>query len=429
MHARMGEPTAKTNPPGLWTALLITAVVRAVTVTLLLTVFWHTQAASHLVQDIRTWREFFAETQAGAIPYVNLTKEYPVLGGILYWLMSPFIRPDDLRQTIVVHAVFMGVADLINAALLYRLAREVAPRWALAATLALSLNLTAIVTAPVRYESWIVTFVLLGYTAHRRRRFLWSTFFWSIGCGLKWYPAFFIAAQEWRLLVVERRRWHGLAAGAVFLAVTAALNLPFALLCLRETGSLANWLAPYVFHVKRPLYWDTLLGVGQIWLGPLPWERYAGLWSLVLMLAAVVVRPRLCIEYKGVLVCLAAVFFNRIYSTQFNLWFYPFLILGVLADEDERRRRRIVIVFLLLDVLNVVIYPLSFAGAVAEMGGFFPGAAREGGPWTVVFSAAIALRTVVVGVLAVLLVAGRTTGGQAGAGASESKVAPGTESG
>src|SRR5258706_14921494 len=33
MHARMGEPTAKTNPPGLWTALLITAVVRAVTVT------------------------------------------------------------------------------------------------------------------------------------------------------------------------------------------------------------------------------------------------------------------------------------------------------------------------------------------------------------------------------------------------------------
>ncbi|PYQ43408.1 MAG: hypothetical protein DMF77_09970, partial [Acidobacteria bacterium] len=161
--------------------------------------FWHTQAASHVVQDIRTWREFFAETQAGAIPYVKLTKEYPVLGGILYWLMSPFIRPDDLRQTIVVHAVFMGVADLINAALLYRLAREIAPRWAFAATLALSLNLTAIVTAPVRYESWIVTFVLVGYTAHRRRRFLWSTFFWSIGCGLKWYPAFFIAAQEWRL--------------------------------------------------------------------------------------------------------------------------------------------------------------------------------------------------------------------------------------
>ena len=176
--------------------------------TLLLTVFWATPAVSHLVQDIRTWREFFAETQAGAIPYVNLTKEYPVLGGILYWLMSPFVRPDDLRQTIAVHAAFMTIADLVSAALFYRLAREIAPRWAFAATLALGLNLTAIVTAPVRYESWIVTFVLLGYAGPSAPPVLAAAALWSIGCGLKWYPAFFIAAQEWRLFVVERRRWH-----------------------------------------------------------------------------------------------------------------------------------------------------------------------------------------------------------------------------
>lgn len=401
------------HPRGLGTALTATFLARAVTVGLLLTVFWRTSAVSHLVQDIRTWRDFFVEAQAGAIPYVNFTKEYPVLGGILYWLMSPFVRPDDLRQTIAVHAAFMTAADLLNAALFFRLAREIAPRFALAATLLLSLNLTAVVTAPVRYESWIVTFVLLGYAAHRRRRFLWAAFFWSIGCGLKWYPAFFIAAQEWRLLVVERRRFHGMAAGAVFVAVTAALNLPFALMAWSETGSIANWLAPYVFHVRRPLYWDTLLGVGQIWLGPLPWERYAGLWSLVLMLAAVVVRPRMGIEYKGVLVCLAAVLFNRIYSTQFNLWFYPFLILGALGD-DERGRWRVGLLFVLLDVLNVVIYPVSFAGAVEEMGGFFPWAARAGGgAWTVVFSAAIALRTAVVAALAAVLLRG---GGQAQGG-------------
>jgi hypothetical protein len=411
----MPPPAAKHSAPGLAAALILTALARAITVALLLTVFWDTPAVSHLVQDIRTWRDFFAETQAGAIPYVNITKEYPVLGGILYWLMSPFVRPDDLRQTIVVHAVFMGVADLVNAALFFRLAREVAPRWAFAATLALTLNLTAIVTAPVRYESWIVTFVLLGYAAHRRRRFLWAALFWSIGCGLKWYPAFFIAAQEWRLLVVERRRFHWLAAGAVFAAVTAALNLPFALGSLRETGSIANWLAPYVFHVRRPLYWDTLLGVAQIWLGPLPWERYAGLWSLALMLGAVVVRPRMPIEYKGVLVCLAAVLFNRIYSTQFNLWFYPFLILGMLADEPDRRR--VLVLFVLLDLLNVVIYPVSFAGAVEEMGGFFPFSARQGGGrWTVVFSAAIVLRTVVVAALAAALLrrAPGRDGGQPG---------------
>jgi hypothetical protein len=345
---------------------------------------------------------------------VTITKEYPVLGGILYWLMSPLVRPDDLRQTIVVHAAFMTVADLVNTVLFWRLAREIAPRWAFAATLALSLNLTAIVTAPVRYESWIVTFVLLGYAAHRRRRFLWAAFFWSIGCGLKWYPAFFLAAQEWRLLAVERRRWHWLAAGTVFAAVTAALNVPFAVMAWRETGSIWNWLAPYVFHVRRPLYWDTLLGVGQIWLGALPWERYAGLWSLALMLAAVLARPRMGIEYKGVLVCLAAVLFNRIYSTQFNLWFYPFLILGLLAD-DARERRPVLALFVALDVLNVIIYPASFAGALAEMGGFFPYAAREGGGfWTEVFSAAIVLRTLVVAALGAVLLRRRGPQAQAG---------------
>jgi hypothetical protein len=160
-----------------------------------------------------------------------------------------------------------------------------------------------------------------------------------------------------------------------------------------------------VFHLRRPLYWDTLLGVGQIWLGPLPWERHAGLWSLGLMLLAVVIKPRMKIEDKGVLVCLAGVLFNRIYSTQFNLWFYPFLILGILASGG-RRRRALVVVFVILDVLNVIVYPFSFAGAVAEMGGFFPWSARESGPWTVVFSAAIALRTLAVTVLAALLLRG-----------------------
>jgi hypothetical protein len=403
----MSEPR-KENPgpedggPGLKTALILTALVRLVTVGLLLTVFWDSPTMSHLVQDIRTWREFFHETQAGAIPYVDITKEYPVLGGILYWMMSPFVRPDDLRQTILVHAAFMTAADLLSAAVFYRVAREIAPRLAFWATLALGLNLTAIVTAPVRYESWIVVFVVLGYAAHRRGRYLWSTFFWSIGCGLKWYPAFFIAAQEWRLLVGERRRLHALAATAVFLGVTAALNVPFAIGAYRQTGSFANWLAPYLFHMRRPLYWDTLLGVGQIWLGPLPWERHAGLWSLGLMLLAVVIKPRMPIEDKGVLVCLAGVVFNRIYSTQFNLWFYPFLILAILCSGG-RRRRALALVFVVLDVLNVIVYPFSFAGAVAEMGGFFPWSARESGPWTIVFSAAIALRTVAVVVLAALL--------------------------
>jgi hypothetical protein len=57
-----------------------------------------------------------------------------------------------------------------------------------------------------------------------------------------------------------------------------------------------------------------------------------------------------------------------------------------------------------LDLLNVVVFPLAFTLGLAEMDGFAPYAAvRSGGPWTVVFSAAIIARAAVLVALAVTL--------------------------
>jgi hypothetical protein len=385
-----------------WRAVAIVALWKAMALGLLVTLFWDAPWVSHLVQDIRTWHGFFLSTQAGLVPYVDITKEYPVLGGALYWAMSPFVEADDLRQTVLVHGVFMLAADLLNTVLFYRLARGIQPSLALPATLLFALNLTSLVMSPVRYEPFVTTFVLLGLGAHRKGRIDRATFWWAVGCGLKWYPAFFIAAQEYRRWRVEGRRTHWIRAGLVFAAATAVVNAPFLIAAYRE-GTVSNWLAPYLFHARRPLYWDTLLGVGQIWLGPLPWERHAGLWSLALMLAAIVVKPSMPIEAKGVLICLAAVVFNRIYSTQFNLWFYPLLILAAL-DAGEARRNALLLLMVLLDLLNVLVFPTTFTPAVAEMGGFFPFAARNGGgPWTIAFSWMIVARAMVVVALAVEL--------------------------
>ena len=317
--------------------------------------------------------------------------------------MGLFAWPDNLRQTVLVHGIFMGLADLASVAVFHRLAREAAPRFAVVATLAFGLNPTSLFVSSVRFESLVVLMALLGLLAHRQKRRHRATFLWSIGCGLKWYPAFFIAAQEWRILAQERRRFHWLSALGVFALATAVVNVPFLLGALLATGSLHNWTYPYLFHAQRPLYWDTVLGVGQIWLGPLPWEQHASLWTLVLMAAMVLVRPAMGVETKGALVCLATVLFNRIYSCQFNLWFYPFLILTALR-RPARERNTIAAILVLLDLLNVTVFPFSFAPAVAEMGGFWPFAAREqGGPWTIVFSLAILVRALVVALLAAYL--------------------------
>jgi hypothetical protein len=370
---------------------------------------WTSPWMPHLVQDIVSWRPFLEQARQGLVPYVDFSKEYPVGAGALYWLLAQIVDPGDTKGTVLVHAILMSLVDIANAGLFYRIAAAIDPRRALVATLAFALNPTALVLGPVRYEALVITLVLLGYAAHRRGRPLAAVAWWSLGCWLKWFPAFFIAAQEYRALVVERAVGRVLKAAALFLAVAAAVNLPFIALAWQRHGSLEHWLWPYRFHAIRPLYWDTLLGVGQIWLGPLPFERYASLWSLALIAAALLVRPRLRLEYKGALVCIAAILVNRIHSTQFHLWFYPFLLLG-LTTEPRAALRRVVPLLAALDLVNVLVYPFAFAHAYAEMDGFTPFSARAGGAWTVVFSVGIVLRAALLALLAVFLL---RRGGQA----------------
>jgi hypothetical protein len=388
---------------GLWIALGVTALVRGLTLWLGLGPFWDHPFVGHVTKDVYTWVNFFIDCQRGGIPYVDFSKEYPVGAGFLYWAMSAIVTPGDGKQLMLVHALVMTAADLLNTVLFFRLAREAAPPRALGLTLLFSLNLTAVLLSPVRFESWVVTIVLLGYSAYRAGNMRAASFWWSLGCSLKWFPAFFAAVQEYRGVVVARRQWQWAASLGVFVAVTVALNAPFIVFSLHARGDIRNWLYPYLFHAHRPLYWDTLLGVGELWLGALPVERYASLWTVALMGLAILVRPRLSFLYKGVLVCLAAIVFNRVYSTQFHLWFYPFLLLAA-AREETAVFRRILVLFAALDALNVLVYPVSFTYAYREMTGFWPLAARQnGGPGTVVFSAAIVVRTFVVIALGALI--------------------------
>jgi hypothetical protein len=398
---------------GLLAVLLVTASAKAAVLGLG-AALWHSVWMPHLVQDIVSWRRFLEQSRQGLIPYVDFSREYPVGGGLLYWLLSRFVDPADVRGTVLAHALAMSVVDVANAALFYRIARGIDRRRALLAAVVFALNPTSLVLGPVRYEGVVVTLVLLGYACHRLRRPLAAVLWWSVGCWLKWFPAFFIAAQEYRALAVEGIRWRWLKAAGLFLAVAAAVNLPFMALAWQRHGSLENWLWPYRFHATRPLYWDTLLGVGQMWLGPVAFERYGSLWSLALLAAALLAMPRMRLEHKGVLLCIAAILFNRIHSTQFHLWFYPFLILGTMT-EPAPTLRRVAALAAALDLLNVFVYPFAFSYAYAEMGGFEPWAARaSGGPWTVAFSAAIALRAALLLAMAAFLVRRYGQGGPEG---------------
>jgi hypothetical protein len=362
-----------------------------------------TPYAQHIAGDVRSWYGFWEACAGGAVPYVDIKKEYAVGVGLLYWAMTPImcLADGDGDVILLLHGVLASLMDVVNAAILYRILREINARLAVPLTVLFVLLPTALVLSPMRFESFVTTTVLVGYSCHRSGRPGAAAFFWSIGCWLKWYPAFFIAAQEIRALVVEKRRWQWLRVSGVFLGVSLALNLPFIVANLMIHGNIDYWIYPYQFHSGRGISPDTILGVARMWLGEVPFSHYSSWWTLGLVGAALVVKPSLRIEYRCLLICLAMLVLNRIYSTQFNLWFYPFVILGA-AQETPERRRWLLAMLVGLDLLNVLVFPMAYVGTLSEVGGFAPLSAADGaGIWTVTFSAAVILRGMVLVALAV----------------------------
>lgn len=379
-----------------------TLVVKASALALMLTVFQPTYWFNHLILDVFSWRGFFLDAQRGLIPYADMSREYPVLAGVLYWLLSPLMDPDHGMGMLIVHGSAMLAADVIAAAIAWDCFRRISPRHAVAATLALALNFTSLTHAPFRFESVLLLFVLAGWHAHLHGRPTRAALWWSVGCWVKWYPALLLVLQELRALTRgHHRQWR--RSLAVFSAVSL-VNLPFLLAGWIRRGSIDAWLYPYWFHAHRPLYGDTPYGLWQLWVGPMSMPRFGSVLSLVLVALALALRPRAGIEGKAVLVCLAALPLNSFYSSQHHLWFYPFLIALVLRERVRRRAGALALAAVLLDLTNVLTYPVALAYAFTEMGGFAIGsAAARGGPWSSLFAFAVLARMAAVGLLAALV--------------------------
>jgi hypothetical protein len=368
---------------------------------------WMAETAwgGHTINDMWYWVDIWRKTKKGLVPYVDFDYVYPAGCGLLYWWLGNFMDLTEGRWKLILlaHGTFMALVDVLNAGLMYAILREIAPKRARLLAMLFAVSLTGLFLSPVRYESTVVTFVLIGYWFHLKGKPIWATLFWSLGCWLKWYPFFFIVATEIRAFFVEKKRWQWVQTAAIFVGVAAALNLPFIIACLAKNGNITNWLNTYTFHAQRSVSPDTLLGICTLWFGNLFLDGLANNFTVLFMTLAFVLKPDLKIEYKGVLICMAALLLNRIYSPQFHLWFYPFLIF-MLAQETNKRWWWLLGIYLVLDVTNVIVFPFSFTYAIEETQGFAPLAARTmGHAWTYIFTFTIMLRALLLGAISVFI--------------------------
>lgn len=196
---------------------------------------------------------------------------------------------------------------------------------------------------------------------------------------------------EWKKFIESKNYFQISKNAAIFIFIFIFINLPFIIFGYLKNGSISNWSNTYLFHVNRPLYWDTPLGALTLWFGKIPLESEASAISLGFMILLFFLKPRLDIFAKTIIITAAALVYNRVYSTQFHLWFIPLCLIYLSLYP---KRKYLIFLILALELLNVFIYPLSFTYTLMEIGGFSEKIATiSGGLWTRLFCIAILFRS------------------------------------
>jgi hypothetical protein len=268
----------------------------------------------------------------GAVPYLQARMEYPVLTGALIWLEGGIARAFGASGGNTMP--FLTIVSAVNAALafvvLWMMERAGVDRlrlyaWAAAPPLILYLG-----------HNWDMLAVALAFAAvlaAQRGAAFGAVQLAAIGTAAKLFPVLLLPLIGLGALFRRDRAWRGRIGTTTLLALAAilvwgAINLPVALVAF------TNWSEFYAFSSTRggtiASVWELLAQFG-IWASPIPARNAASFAAFALGAAAIVAvgwrrhgaQPWLL--FTPVLAWFLLT--NKVYSPQFDLWLYPFLVL------------------------------------------------------------------------------------------------------
>lgn len=269
---------------------------------------------------------------AGQAPYFQARIEYPVLTGALIWIEGLAVRLTLGARGDA--ADFLLVVSAVNALLAFAVLRMMDRAgvararlwlWALAPPLVLYLG--------HNWDMLAVALAVAALLAARRDDALTATALAALGTAAKLFPVLLLPLLGLGALFRRGQGWGRRVAGAATLAAVAigfwgVVNLPVA------SRAFTNWSEFYTFSRSRGGtaasvweimatrgWWVTDVATRNLWsflafaggaaaIVALGWRRHGG-------------RPWLL--FTPVLAWFLLT--NKVYSPQFDLWLYPFLLL------------------------------------------------------------------------------------------------------
>ncbi|MFT4109082.1 hypothetical protein [Propionicimonas sp.] len=268
------------------------------------------------------------------------TVEYPVLTGLLMWLLS---LPGSYAAFAVLSTALMGAAAAGVALVLEHFQGRRAWFWAASPVLVhyLSYNYDALPA----FTTVAAFALLLGRdpVTVGRARYLGAAAILGVGGALKLYPLLFVLPLALWLLFgsrgptqpsARRRLARSLAAALVAAGVVALVNVPFAL------ANPAGWWQPFAFQANRPIDASTIslwyfVGIALPGVASSTWMAVATVctgaaivlvgvasWGTARRVGSFPLLP------SAVALLAAYLAFNKVFSPQYALWVLPLMILA-----------------------------------------------------------------------------------------------------
>ena len=293
------------------------------------------------VNDLFVYRTYAGLLAAGQLPYLDFGFEYPPLAALGLWLAG--LPGRDEATYAVSFALLIAPFVLAIQWLAARLAGERA-----SATVAWLLVLTPVlIGASLRthFDAIPIALALAGLLALARERTSIGFALLALGTMTKLFPAL-LAATAIVWLVARGERRAALRGAAIFVALVAAISLPFA-------GQ--GYVDSFRFHLDRPVQIESTpatvlfaLGGSEVTGTNLRPDRFksngldggaaqtvARLFAvaLVLALAAILALAARRPEVRQLVLCgfaalLAFVALGKVFSPQYVIWLAPFAALA-----------------------------------------------------------------------------------------------------
>ena len=241
-----------------------------------------------------------------AFPYLDDKVEYPVLMGLSMWWPSA-VAPNRAGYFAL---TFAALAICALGTLWVAAAFPGALPWAWAASPAL------LVYGALNWDLIAIFPLALGLLLRARQRERAAAFVLSLAVWTKFFPLLVLGVVM--LVALRKSLRHALELGGIFLAVTLAVNLPFAL------AAPENWSWFFVYNRIREIEPSLYLLAGRDARGFVTAANTisaAVTWSGAAALAVLELRSRRLDVLKAscALVCLFFVA-NKVFSPQYWLW-------------------------------------------------------------------------------------------------------------